>query len=164
MAIYQVVNIIDNQPTFKKPFDEILAELKKGGALQILDPIEYITDQQRKWYKGICLRDLARNDENQESTEWWDIEVKKQCGGLAYLKKEIFFFEDMAGSRFGVGRLTTKGVGKKNMTNFIEEILAKAVEKGWPVSAPNEELRKNPQRKRVNNNRRPCVKEDKGLA
>ena len=97
--------------------------------------------QQRKWYKGVCLRDLVKNDENGETKAWWDVEVKKECGGLAYLKKEIFFFEDGAGGRFGVGRLTTRGVGKRNMTAFIEEILSKAMVKGWPIGAPNPELR-----------------------
>ena len=139
--IHQVQDIVDDQPTFEKPLNEILAELREGGALQTLSPRENITIRQRKWYKGICLRDLVKNDENGETKAWWDTEVKKHCNGLAYLKKEIYFFEDGAGGRFGVGRLTTKGVSVKNMREFIEEILSKAMEKGWPVTPPNPELR-----------------------
>lgn len=141
MPTYQVKSIVDGQPTFEKPLPEILADCKSGGAIQILDPVEYITDRQRRWYKGVCLPMLSKHDENAETTGWWDTEVKKQCNGLALLKKEILFMEDGAGGRFGVGRLTTKGVGIKNMRAFIEEILSKAVEKGWPIGEPDPELR-----------------------
>ena len=141
MPTHYVKSIINGQPTFEKLLPEILAELKEGGALKTLTPLEYITDQQRKWYKGVCLPALVKHDENGETDAWWDTEVKKECNGLAYLKKEIFFFEDGAGGRFGVGRLTTKGVGKKNMTLFIEEILSKSIAKGWPVTPPDPELR-----------------------
>jgi len=87
------------------------------------------------------LRELVKNDENGETVGWWDTELKRECNGLALLKKEIFFMDDSAGNRVGVGRLTTKGVGKRNMTLFIEEILSKAMEKGWNVSPPDPELR-----------------------
>uniref|UniRef100_A0A6H1ZNB8 Uncharacterized protein n=1 Tax=viral metagenome TaxID=1070528 RepID=A0A6H1ZNB8_9ZZZZ len=139
--IYQVKGIIDGQPTFEKPINEILAGLEMGGGLKILSPLEYITDRQRRWYKGVCLPFLAKHDENQETPEWWDTEVKKKCGGLAYLKKEIFFLEDNAGNKYGIGRLTTKNVGKRNMTAFINEIIAKSIQFGWGLTAPDEDLR-----------------------
>ena len=142
MPIHEVISVIDGEPTFEKPLKEILAELTVGGALKTLSPLEYITDRQRRWYKGVCLRDLVRNDENGETAGWWDTELKRECKGLALLKKEIFFIDDGAGNRVGVGRLTTKGVGKRNMTLFIEEILSKAMEKGWNVSPPDPDLRK----------------------
>ena len=142
MPTHEVIAIFDGEPTFERPLNLILAELKVGGALKTMTPLEHITDRQRKWYKGICLPALAKNDENGETVGWWDVEVKKLCKGLDYLKKEIFFIDDGAGGRFGVGRLTTKGVGKKNMTLFIEEILSQAMAKGWPVGEPDPELRK----------------------
>jgi hypothetical protein len=141
MATFPVQSIVDGQPTFEKPLDLILSDLKVGGAIRTLDPVEYITDRQRRWYKGVCLRDLAKHDENGETAEWWDTEVKRLCGGLTYLKKEIFFIEDITGGKVGVGRLTSKGVGKRNMTNFIEEILSQAMQRGWPVSEPDPDLR-----------------------
>ena len=141
MPTHEVKSVIDGEPTFEKPLAKILAELQVGGALKTLTPLEHITDRQRRWYKGVCLRDLVKNDENGESVGWWDTEVKRECNGLAYLKKEIFFIDDGAGGRVGVGRLTTKGVGKKNMTLFIEEILSKAMVKGWPIGAPDPDLR-----------------------
>lgn len=142
MSEYQVKSMVDGEPTFEKPLKEILAELKIGGALKTLSPLEHHTDRQRRWYKGVCLRDLVKYDENGETEGWWDTEVKKKCNGLALLKKEIFFIDDSAGGRIGVGRLTTKGVGKKNMSLFFEEILSKALEEGWNISPPDPDLRK----------------------
>lgn len=145
MPTYPVKLILDDGPTFEKSLSEILAELSPGGAIKILSATEYITDRQRRWYKGVCLPALVKWDENGETAEWWDTEVKRLCGGLAYLKKDIIFVEiGLADGMHtvGVGRLTTKGVGKRNMTNFIEEILSQAMQRGWPVGAPNADLRR----------------------
>lgn len=137
MESYEVKYIFDKKPKFEKDIDEILSICKIGGAIQVLSPKEYITDRQRRWYKGVCLPFLSKNDENQETTEWWDTEVKRLCGGLALLKKEIFVLEGGP----AVGRLTTKNIGKKKMTAFINEIIAKSIEKGWGLTAPAPELR-----------------------
>ena len=142
MPTYQVQSMVDNQPTFPVPLDEILGTLVAGGALQTLTPLEYITDRQRRWYKGIAIPHMVKNDENGETLGWWDDEIKRQCKGLAFLKKEIYFMEDSLGGKIPVGRLSTKGVGKKNMTNFIEEILSVSMVKGWGIAAPDSEVRK----------------------
>ena len=139
---YEVKSMINDQPTFEVPLGLILAEMGMGYALKILSPTEYITDRQRRWYKGVCLRDLVKNDENGETMGWWDLEVKRQCNGLALLNKEIFYFEDGLGNKIGTGRLTTKNVGRRNMTLFIEEILSKSMELGWDVSPPDPDLRR----------------------
>ena len=144
MPIHQVKSIIDGEPTFEKPLNEILAELKIGGALKTLSPLEHHTDRQRRWYKGVCLRDLVKNDENGETKAWWDLEVKSKCKGLAYLKKEGMEFELKLGdeiTRVTIGRLTTKGVGKRNMTAFIEEILSQSMSRGWNIGPPDPDLR-----------------------
>lgn len=127
---------------FEKPIEEIAAEVPEGGALKILDPIEYITDRQRRWYKGICLRDLVKNDENGETESWWDDEVKRECNGLGLLKQQIFFYSDQMGNKIGIGRLTTRNVGKRNMTAFIEQILSVSLVKGWDIAPPDPDLRK----------------------
>ena len=142
MPTHVVKSMIDGEPTFEKPLKDILAELVPGGAIKTLSPLEYITDRQRRWYKGVCLPGLVKDDENGETAGWWDTELKKEFNGLALLKKEIFFIDDGAGGRVGVGRLTTKNVGKRNMTQFIEEILSKSLEKGWNISPPDPDLRK----------------------
>ena len=144
MPTYPVIGIRNGEPVFEKPTKEILAEVIFGGALRTLTPLEFITDRQRRWYKGICLRDLVKNDENGETKAWWDLEVKSKCNGLAYLKKEGIDFELKLGdevTRVTIGRLTTKNVGKKNMSAFIEEILSVSMVKGWNVSPPDPELR-----------------------
>jgi hypothetical protein len=145
MSTHEVISIIEGEPTFKKPLAEILAELTIGGALRTMTPVEHITDRQRRWYKGVCLRDLVKNDENGETKGWWDIEVKAKCNGLAYLKKEGLEVELKFGgdvTRVTIGRLTTKGVGKKNMTAFIEEILSQSMARGWNIGPPDPDLRK----------------------
>lgn len=140
MSTYQNMSQEPGCPRFEKPMGDILAEVKPGGAIKILDPIEYVTDRQRRWYKGVCLPWLAKHDENQESTYWWDAEVKRHCSGLSLLKKEIFFTETIDGDKLPIGRLTTRGVGKRNMTTFINEILAKSVQKNWGLAPPDRDL------------------------
>ena len=46
------------------------------------------------------------------------------------------------GNEIPVGRLTTKGVGKKNMRLFIDAILEKSDKEKWELKAPDKELRK----------------------
>ena len=139
---FPVKSIIDGVPTFEMPIEDIALLCQRGGAIKILTESERITDSQRAWYKGIALPFLAKNDENQETVGWWDMEVKKLCNGLALLKKEIFFLSDGQ----GIGRLTTKGVGVNKMRMFITEIIAKSVEKGWGLAAPDSELSTKPKR------------------
>ena len=142
---YPVISMVDGQPCFEKPLQAILAGLERGGAIRLLSPLEHHTDRQRRWYRGVCLPELVRNDENGETVEWWDTKIKAECGGLAYLKKEGVVVELKLGdeiTRVTIGRLTIKGVGKRNMTLFIEEILSKSLSKGWNISPPDEDLRK----------------------
>jgi hypothetical protein len=74
MSTYQVINIIDGQPTFTKPMSEILSEVKMGGGIKILDPDDYITEQQRAWFKGVLLRDLSKD--TGDSREYWETRLK----------------------------------------------------------------------------------------
>jgi len=144
MSTYPVISTINDEPTFEKPLKDILAELELGGALKTMSPLDYITDRQRRWYKGVCLRDLVKNDENGETMAWWDLEVKSKCNGLAYLKKEGLNFELKLGdevTRVTIGRLTTKGVGKRNMSLFMEEIISQSMSRGWDVVPPDPDLR-----------------------
>ena len=142
MPTHEVIGHKDGLPTFRESLDLILRPLRLGGAIKTLTPLEAITDRQRRWYKGVCLPWLVKNDENGEGLAWWDDEVKRVCSGLALLKKEIFFMQSDSGQKIPIGRLTTKGVGVKNMTLFIEEILSKSMEKGWDIAPPDPELRK----------------------
>ncbi len=142
MPIYRVQTIVEGEPTFEKPLGEILKELTIGGAIRLLTPLEYITDRQRRWYKGIALPHMVKNDENGDTDKWWDDEIKRLCNGLAYLKKEIYYSVTTDGHKIPIGRLTTSGVGKKNMTLFIEEILSQSMIRGWGIAPPDKDLRK----------------------
>lgn len=132
---FPVITTTDGQPTFEKPLPEIVAGMKIGGAIKILSRVEYHTDQQRKWYKGVCLRGLS--DWTGDTPGEWDLKIKALCGG-GLLKKEIIYIGDGKTCE----RLTTVGVGKRNFTQFIQNILSKAIEMDWPVTPPDAELRK----------------------
>ena len=76
---------------------------------------------------------------------WWDMELKRHCDGLKLLKKESLLTDNGT----PLGRLTLVGVGKKNLTQFIENILDKNTDEPfkakhkWPyIPPPDEELRK----------------------
>jgi len=136
MNVYQVQTVVDGVPAFEKPVADILKEVKAGGAIKILSPAEYHTEQQRRWYKGVCLRELA--DWNGDTPDEWDLRLKAICNGNELLRKEQIYI----GSGRTVDRLTTVGVCKKNFTAFIENILSKSIEMDWPVDPPDPELRK----------------------
>ena len=135
MATHQVESIVEGQPTFHVRLATILDELELGGALKTLSPLEHHTDRQRKWYKGICLKGLS--DWNGDTPSEWDLRLKAECGGNELLHSEIIAF----GNGLTCKRLTIVGVGKKNMTQFLENILSKAIEQDWPVTPPDSELR-----------------------
>ena len=141
---HKVIEMIDGQPTFLKPLQDILKECKKGGALKILDPLEYHTEQQRKWYKGICLKKCL-SDWNGETVDEWDLRLKAECNGNELLKTQrIPIYSMLSGKKelLFVERLTIIGVCKRNLTQFIENILSKAITENWPVTPPDKELRK----------------------
>lgn len=135
MPTHEVISIIEGEPTFEKPLKEILAELAPGGALKTLSTLEYHTDQQRRWYKGVCLKGLS--DWNGDTKEEWDLRLKALCSGNELLKREAIYL----GPGTSCNRLTIVGVSKKNLTAYIENILSKAIEMDWPVTPPDPDLR-----------------------
>ena len=136
MPIYTIKQIIDGQPCFEKPLNEILAELQVGGAIKTLSPLEYHTDRQVRWYRGVCLKGLS--DWNGDTVDEWDLRLKAECNGNELLKKEIIYL----GPGVTCIRLTIVGVGKKNITAFIENILSKGIEMEWPISPPDPNWKK----------------------
>ena len=100
----------------------------------VLNEDEAITDRQRRWFKGVCLKGLS--DWNGETTDEWDYRLKVECGSeiFAMLK---FQYGDMTYWR--PESITSKG--KKQMTQFIENILSKAITENWPVYPPDPDLR-----------------------
>jgi hypothetical protein len=135
MSIHEVMDIVDGLPCFEEPLQDILKTCKRGGAIKIMTPVEYHTDQQRKWYRGVCLKYLS--EWNGDTVDEWDMRLKAMCGGDSLLKKELIYL----GPGSFCQRLTIKGVGKKRFTQFIENILSKAIEMEWPVDPPDPKLR-----------------------
>lgn len=136
MPIFPVISMIEELPTFEQTLQDIIAPMRMGWALERHEAIAYLTKRQRNWYKGICLPGLS--DWSGDSVPLWDRRLKQECCGLALLKKEILLTDNGT----PLGRLTTTGVGKRNMTTFIEEILSKAIDMDWPVQPPDPDLRR----------------------
>ena len=138
--LYNVVLVTDDGPTFTVPLSEILAECEVGGAIEILSPVEYHTAQQRKWYKGVCLKGLS--EWNGDTPEEWDYRIKHECGDQL-LKREVLYMGKLpSGAPAVAERLTIVGVGRLHMTAFIENILSAAIKHQWPVTPPDPELRR----------------------
>jgi len=135
MPIYQNKSK-DDIPRFEKSPDEIIAEVKPGGALQVLSPLEYHTDQQRKWIKGVACYQLSYD--TGYTPDECDLLLKAMCGGEDLLKKEKVWI----GKNNFVERLTIKGVGKRNLKQYIENIISTSITKGWGITPPDPELRK----------------------
>jgi len=123
------------QPLLDKPWAELYSKCVVGGCIKVLTPLEYHTDRQRRWYKGPCLHGLS--DWNGDSVEWWDLELKTKCFGHKLLKTETL----LTANRTPLVRLTIVGVGKRNMTAYIEAILRHAIEHDLPVVPPDPDLR-----------------------
>lgn len=100
----------------------------------VLDEDEAITDRQRRWYKGVCLKGLA--EWNGETKDEWDYRLKVECGSEIF-KMLRFQYGEMVYWR--PESITSKT--KKQMTQYIENILSKAITENWPVYPPDPDLR-----------------------
>ena len=117
MPTYQVQSIVDNQPTFEKPLDTILEELEEGGGIKTLGPLEYITEQQRRWFKGVLLPELAKD--TGDSVEYWEAILK-----LAVLPDDFKpFYVPIGKQIFPVMPSITK-LSKKKMNKLIKGSVA----------------------------------------
>ena len=135
MPTHRVITVIDEIPTFEKPLSEILSVLRVGGAIKTMTPLEHHTDRQRRWIKGVAIPTLAEWTGYTE--EYIDEYLKKNCKGAELLKKQSWKMQDGT----DITRFTIIGVGKRNMTKYIQEILGMAIDKEWPLDAPDPELR-----------------------
>ena len=104
-------------------------------AIKVMNEDEWITDRQRRWYKGICLKGLS--DWNGDTVDEWDYRLKTECGSEIFKMLEYEF----EGKRFFRPQSITS-ISKKNMTDFIENILSKSITMDWPVYPPDPDLRK----------------------
>ncbi len=136
MPTNRVIHRTEKGPGFEFDLIEWVQDMEPGQSLKLLSAIETITDAQRRWYRGPCLHGLA--DWNGDTVDEWDLRLKAECNGVELLKTETIYL--------GVGmtctRLSIRDVGIRNMTQYIENVISKGIEKEWPITAPDSSLRK----------------------
>jgi len=133
---HEVISIIDGVPTFKKPLAEILAELKAGGALKTLSPLDYISNQQIAWWKGILLPALAKD--SGDSVGYWETKLK-----LAVLPDEFAAYYVPMGKQIFPIIPSITILSKKKMNVLIKGSVDKCHDWGFVwVTEPDKEKRK----------------------
>ena len=101
----------------------------------VLNEDEAITDRQRRWYRGVCCKKLS--EWNGDTVDEWDYRLKVECGAEIF---KMLKFQFNGKEFYRPESITAKG--KKQMTDFIENILSMAITKGWPVYPPDPDLRR----------------------
>ena len=137
MPTYNVTSIIDEQPCFEKPLGVILSDLKQGGAIKTMSPLEAITDRQRRFWKGVLLPSLSKD--SGDSVRYWENYLKMTVMPDDF-KPEI----TQVGNAVFVQIKSITELSKKKMTYLLEESilhLRDDLDKLW-VTFPDAELRK----------------------
>lgn len=104
-------------------------------AIKVMNEDEWMTDRQRRWYKGVCLKGLS--EWNGDTVDEWDYRLKVECGSEIFTMLK-FKYGEMTYWR--PESITSKS--KKQMTEFIENILSTSITMDWPVYPPDPDLRK----------------------
>ena len=135
MKSIKVTSIRDGQPIFDKPLKELLDQCVPGGALQVLTPLEYITEQQRRYWKGVLLPALAKD--SGDSVESWETRLKMAVMPDEFAPRSV----TVGKSEYYIIPSITK-LSKKKMNELIEGSVAQCHEWGlmW-VALPDSELR-----------------------
>lgn len=135
MKSIKVVSIREGQPIFDQPLSELLKECVPGGALQVLTPLEYISYQQIKWWKGVLLPALSKD--SGDSVEYWETKLKLAVMPDEFTPHSVQVRQDL----YYIIPSITK-LSKKKMNELIEGSVAKCHEWGltW-ATLPDSELR-----------------------
>ena len=100
----------------------------------VLDAEQYYTDRQRRWYKGVCLKGLS--EWNGDSVDEWDMRLKTLCGSELFKFRRVEFDGQSVMIPDSISHRT-----KRQMTEYIENILSRAITESWPVYPPDPDLR-----------------------
>jgi len=131
---FNIINVINDEPAFDVPIKKMWQGCKKGGVFKYLDPAEAHTDRQRKWFKGVLLKELSKD--NGDSVRQWEIKL------IAAIFPEDIKYMAVNKQVFPVAP-SVSTYGKKKMTELIEESVPMCHEWGFSwVTYPDEELRK----------------------
>lgn len=104
-------------------------------AIKVMNEDEWMTDRQRSWFKGVCCKGLS--GWNGETLEEWSDRLKGECGSEIF---KLNTYEIAGKKHYRFDSITSKS--KKQITEFIENILSRAITMDWPVYPPDPDLRK----------------------
>lgn len=133
--MYEVVSIVDDEPSFTVPLSLIWPEFQIGGALVVWSPEDFITERQRRWWKGILLPALVAD--SGDSVACWETRLK-----LAVLPEK---FQPQTykidGHEYAIVPSITK-LGKRDMMALIDGSIQYLHEQGFGwVTPPDAALR-----------------------
>lgn len=134
--IFPITEMIDGLPCLPVPIEEVWSQCVRGGSLEVHTPLEYITNQQRKWWKGVLLPALAKD--NGESVHQHETRLK-----LTVMPDEFQpFYITVLNQIFPIIPSITI-LGKKKMNIMIEGSVAQCHENGFMwVTLPDKDLRR----------------------
>ena len=134
--IFQVTSMVNGVPHFDVPLSEILLKCRYKGSLEVHTPLEHITDQQRKWWKGVLLPALSKD--TGDAIPYHETRLK-----LKVMPDEFQPFYVSIGRQLFPIIPSITILGKKKMNTMIEGSVAQCHEDGlmW-VTLPESELRK----------------------
>jgi hypothetical protein len=135
MKSIKVISIREGQPLFDKPIKMLLDQCVVGGALQVLTPLEYISYQQIKWWKGVLLPALSKD--SGDSVEYCETKLK-----LAVMPDEFAPKTVAVGNKEYQIIPSITSLSKKKMNQLIEGSVAKCHEWGlmW-ATLPDSDLK-----------------------
>ena len=132
--LHKIVDMIDDQPCFAVPLAQILASCEAGGAIQILSPAQYVTEQQLAWWKGVLVRAVADDTGNSELDQ--ENAFKRAMPEL--FPPSISYTDGQRTESFP----SIKSLSKKKMSLAVERAVELAHEWGCPwVTLPDPTLR-----------------------
>jgi len=126
---------IDGQAMTQWPAIHYEAAKHPHFVIVVMDEDEAITDRQRRWYKGPCLTGLS--EWNGETKDEWDYRLKVECGAEIFKVQRYQYGEMVYWRPDSIANKT-----KNQITQFIENILSKAITENWPVYPPDPDLRR----------------------
>ncbi len=129
---YPRLNDLD-EPVFDKPVIEIAAEVPPGGALAVKSAKEYHSDRQRAWYWAVAVKALVDIGYSQGEA---DMILKATCGSTLLKKEALYIGRDADNKPITATRLSIVGVGKRNMSKFIDNIIAASITNEWFIQPP----------------------------
>ena len=141
MPTNRVMHRTDEGLAFEHDLLPWIADMGPGWALKQLKPDEYITEQQRAWFKGVLLPALSKH--SGDSKEWWETYLK-----IVVMPDDFPRIPVAIGRKIAYVVPSITKLGKTKMGKLIDGSVAHLHEEAifhgeylW-VTLPDSELRK----------------------